>query len=288
VSKESIRITFLIPIATHLNIHPSFESWISAPALQDHEVILIVDESKGGGARSDTVEVIRRIETSSLPHVAITRTHAGNPGASRNQGLKATTGQWIFFWDADDFPDLNNAIALTYDAEVSGADIGIGSVNIIGDSESVIGNSWFDIYRWPGLWRFTFKSELIERMTFEEWGWCEDQKFLVQALEGSRSIYRGKHTVYTYTLNSPGSQTTIRENWESLRLFLAYLKEVELQQRRSLILILFHVKTLIGLRKYVSLRQSVTEFAYLGKVLIRNRPNFLPKLARVDESGSHQ
>jgi glycosyltransferase involved in cell wall biosynthesis len=286
MSEESIQITFLIPIATHLHVHPDLENWIRAPALQGHEVILIIDEVEGVGTRSSTIELIGRIENSRLPNVLVERTQAGNPGASRNQGLKAAKGQWIFFWDADDVPQLENAIALVHDANVSGADIGIGRFSISGNSGSVVGTSWFDIYKWPGLWRFTFKSQLIDAVSFEEWGWCEDQKFLVQALEVSRSIFRGKDIVYTYTLNSPGSLTTIRDNWPSLRFFLEFLKRYESQQRRSLLPILFHLKTVMGLTRYASASQTARELVYLVKVLILNRPNLWPKLVNHAQGGS--
>lgn len=90
-------------------IEPTLMSAIGQ-TLQPREVIVADD-----GSSDDTVALVRHlgVANSGVPVTVVANVHAG-PGAARNAGIRAASGEWIAFLDSDDFwlPQKLEAVAV--------------------------------------------------------------------------------------------------------------------------------------------------------------------------------
>lgn len=278
--RDDQRVTIIVPISTHQTVHPQLEAWIQDELLKRHEIILVIDSDPGCVSIAETLEVIGRIQKLCLSNIVFIYSIEGAPGGARNHGLKIASGQWIYFWDADDWPIVEQALELVHQADSCNADIGVGLANRRAKNDFLVRSSWLHVVRWPGLWRFAFKTSLIRDINFEHWHWCEDQKFLVEALTRCEHVYRGSQVIYNYTVYGQNSLTTIRQNWVYIELFLKYLRSSESKNADTLIVLFFHLKSIFALARYVVLKRTIKEFLYFGGVVFRNRPSSLPRTTK--------
>jgi len=253
-----MRISIIVPISLHSSVHPNLLTWIQNPLLVDHEIFLIVDKSHSQIENPETLQRINQILNLKLENVTVRHANIGTPGEVRNLGLSQITGDWIYFWDADDEPNVAAAIDLVEEAQSHKADVAVGlAVAESLGKDFIIHNSWFGIFRWPGLWRFALRVELVRDVSFKNWKWCEDQDFLVRSMTKAEKVLRGNRIVYKYTLQSVDSLTAKTENWIYIKQFLEELKVQASLNTNSAIPAMFQLKAILSLVPYVGFFTSL-------------------------------
>jgi glycosyltransferase involved in cell wall biosynthesis len=154
---------------------------------------------------------------------------SGNPGSARNAGLEVAHGKWVSFWDADDEPNLENLVSMVLSGEESGCEICIGSFlirkGVFNSAQELnVKKSVNQILTNPGIWRFSFRSDLISGVRFPSTKMGEDQVFMLQLGLSKKKIFFSKIRVYTYIQGSPTQSTNLensrKEILESLRISL--------------------------------------------------------------------
>ena len=137
------------------------------------------------------------------------RGNFNSPGISRNTGLSAAESPWVCFWDADDLPNVTNFLEMVRDAEETNFEITIGDFDRFSNYEHLTtekDKKEFDIQqviKEPGLWRMSFRRELIGKTRFEPIFMAEDQLFLLDLVFYKKHIYFHQKVVYRYQVNNP-------------------------------------------------------------------------------------
>ena len=248
------------------------------------ELIVVLDKTS-----QKNTELIRhslgRISNSQLLEVNV-----GSPGMARNMGLEKASGEWIAFWDSDDFPQVKQFLAFVSEVEDSREKLGCGNFEVIKDQETE-----FPIHREeghrnsplatklinPGIWRFCFNSEILKGLKFSDSRMGEDQEFLAKILMRYET-YISNRTVYLYRENSPNQLTSNKSNLVDLpksleSIWNSYvLSEVK---RKTEIAVLVIKMSLTGLLK--SNRKIALRVLRMGtKNLIKLKPHDLVYLSK--------
>ena len=106
-----------------------------------------------------------------------------SPGLARNKGLEKASGDWIIFWDSDDFAYPTKVLDVL-DSKREGVVVAnFKSVNRSSSVRRAEVNSQVDpkqIVINPGLWRFIFPSRIAKSCRFRELKLGEDIIFLIE------------------------------------------------------------------------------------------------------------
>ncbi len=203
------KLSVVVPIAKMAGRLENLKSWLE-PALRLRIQVVLVHDMQDDLTSVELHDLVSRHPFDNL--VLLEKT-LNSPGLARNYGRTVTQGDWVTFWDSDDLPIPHRYLEMIEDAEINQKQIAIGGYQTQNVSNKVIEGTYFptsdvnSIFRHPGMWRMTFKSELIKGLKFSEYKMAEDQLFLAQLNLESTQIFFSNKLVYTYFLGS-GTQLT--------------------------------------------------------------------------------
>ena len=217
-----------------------------------------------------------------------------SPGGARNAGVQRVTTEWLTFWDADDFPVVENLIKLHEVVELNSADVGIGgyadtnsivkSVSTLSKTEPPELNS---VALAPGIWRMVFRSKLIATSPFQSLLLAEDQVLLSDIQITRRKIVFQDAIVYNYLSGNPDSLTGKRRKTEDLVISISHIlvnisNETSISQREFDWIML--AKQSLTLLKYGSIQNRIFATRRLLQFLViapfKSRQTILRHLLR--------
>ena len=182
------------------------------------EIILVDDGSTDGS--------LSICEKYAAEHSNIRIIHKDNGGisSSRNAGLDAATGDYIFFLDSDDYLVEDSLKALQDTIEAHGADYVMADFERVNEDgsffsgsympdaikNSIIDESAFWKYAenpksyllFVSLWAKLFKREVWDSIRFPDVRFAEDEYVLPKILEHSKRIYVTDAIVYKQTASN--------------------------------------------------------------------------------------
>ncbi len=172
------------------------------------EIVIVHDEQD-----SQTGDELKDIVASANSEMILLVTKAlFSPGKARNLGIEFSTGEWICFWDSDDYPIAENFLEMVGQAKVSGHKMAAGKFRQInGGVRKVYGNAESEVGRMPGIWRFAFKNDAIKGQKFPKYRMGEDQVFLARILICAQGYFKYAGIVYEYSCENPGQLTKNRK-----------------------------------------------------------------------------
>jgi glycosyltransferase involved in cell wall biosynthesis len=202
-SNEPYLLSVVIPISKMAGRLQNFQKTYSNICKENEiQIVLIHDlqDSETG------VELARIMGPRPNPNVIFLEEFIGSPGGARNLGLKHVQGTWINFVDSDDLYcpiRLMNVIredeTADYSAVISNYETVDSVTNVI--SPQAHNESLTKIAIRPGIWRWTFRAELVREIKFSPLSMGEDQKFLYQFFQEKRKILFSNDCTYQYAIN---------------------------------------------------------------------------------------
>lgn len=165
----------------------------------------------------------------------------GSPGIARNIGMDEASGEWIVFWDSDDFGFPNT---LYRHLKNSTGDVFIGNFLVSGSDQQMeprvklnANNSQIALN--PGIWRFAFKSEFVKKNRFRSLKLGEDILFLIESGAFNLNASICPDIIYEYRL-SPFQSTRNMKLESNLYTFINILVSI-LVEKKSENIVVFEI-----------------------------------------------
>ena len=186
------------------------------------QIILVCDDYQDG-TKEQLEELVDKFDVKPILIIG----NFGGPGSARNEGLKSATGEWVTFWDADDYPNPKLALETIGEELVSNCDIVCNQYsvaqaqnpdNAIYESfnrESEVENLKA-VGTQPGIWRFIFRKRFTDGLHFSNSRMGEDQVFLARALSRNPNLVFTSIPTYAYLVSRDGQLTGSNKNANEL------------------------------------------------------------------------
>lgn len=194
------KLSAVVPISNYEQHKANIESILISAAANDVELILVLD-SEPTNAYEDLMRLTNDLNTKH----EVLKVNYGNPGSTRNYGMKRASRDWLTFWDCDDYPIIDLILESIEEAELNNGDICIGGYLVEDASTNSVKrvslkekNLETQIGINPGLWRMTFKREFINEINFPELSMAEDQVFIQRVLNKNPKIIYFHGDTYNY------------------------------------------------------------------------------------------
>ena len=185
---------------------------------QDYEnlEIIVVDDV----STDNTVDVAQKVlEDSGRNFQLIKRSVNGRQSAARNTGFRASRGEYVIFFDHDDFAEKNFVSRLVSEAEGRGADFAFCRFKYYFEGDDLTDDVKFSLHEkifsgedclklwiakkinFRGPWNCLFKKKFLDehhlRFT-ESCIWGEDEEFLIKSMVAASKVCYVEDTFYIY------------------------------------------------------------------------------------------
>ena len=241
-------LTAIIPVTRMAGKLSHFETLLIECTLLGIEVVIVHDkqDNETGGELDSILHSVN----SNL--VTLVTESVFSPGKARNLGIEKATGAWICFWDSDDNPFPEKLLDMVRQADINNYQIAIGAFRKISSKrKKTYGTSEVEIGRMPGLWRFTFKKEIIQKTFFPKYRMGEDQIFLARLNPYSEDIFHFEKVVYEYIIGNSGQLTKNIDAIRDLQFGIIDLCDLILSSKReNKIILIFFAKQVLTILKY--------------------------------------
>jgi hypothetical protein len=201
-------LSAVVPIGNMAGQLHFIEYWLAESDNCHIETILIHDQT----FKDVRTELEMMLKEKKHSNVKLIEGIFGDPGSARNAGLNIATGEWVVFWDSDDFPQIENIWKAVQESGEQ-EEILIGGFTVFDIKSSKysapggIVDSVNSVAMNPGIWRMVFRREMIGDTRFPSLKMGEDQVFLSTLGFASRKLRFVRSTFYQYNIGG-GSQLT--------------------------------------------------------------------------------
>jgi glycosyltransferase involved in cell wall biosynthesis len=212
-------LSIVIPVRDMSGKLGAMFDWVEEALTLDCEVILVHDYLE----QSTENELTAFLGFHKLQKIKFVSSTFNSPGLARNAGLDLATGDFISFWDSDDYPQVKNFVNLAHECFDNNYEIGIGGFRT--ETESGIPlrtfstkqqNNLLKIAIHPGFWRMVFRKSVLTNAQFSDLLLAEDQVFLASLIPTEKRVLFKDEIVYTYRVSQRGALTTKRNNTSDL------------------------------------------------------------------------
>lgn len=224
---KPIDLTIVVPVSCMSGRLKNLCSWLDSVNRFNVEVILVHDIQD-----QETAQELAQLK-SAFPSEKIRMLEGkfGNPGGARNLGKKNARGNYITFCDSDDVLHLERVMeSLT---RHPGYDVLLGKFSVI---DSMSQNTLFvptepktilNLAKNPGLWRFVFRTEILEGIDFIQSSMAEDQLFLADVRIFEHKLKKVDAVFYDYFINCSSQLTSNKSKLTDIYEVLARLARLQ-------------------------------------------------------------
>jgi glycosyltransferase involved in cell wall biosynthesis len=234
-------LSIIVPIHRTNGRSQNLFSWITDSSLNDAEIILIHDNSDG----ESILDI--RISLEGQPNVTVLEGYFHSPGLARNMGLDHASRDWVFFWDFDDLPNLENSLEMLETVIAQNLQIAVGNYQVQSSQDrEILGQALMPLNNFkrqvnstmlnPGLWRWLISRKHIGEKRFIPSMRGEDQYFLAEIEAHNQQLITFDKVVYSYFFGEANQTSNATEYdldlLDTAALFIYKSKELHATSRR--------------------------------------------------------
>ena len=228
MQKEKYELSAIIPVTKMAGKLKNLEETI-VNSVSKHIEIIIVHDIRDKDTSTQILELI-----DGYSNVKFLEGKYGSAGKARNAGIELANSKWICFWDSDDQPNLKNFGKLINKTEKDKNNLGYGSFEFL-IAKNKKGFSFHkypqktkitSINRFPGLWRWVFKRNLVGDNRFLDYRLGEDITFLCNLISLGGNISKFQGTVYHYAVGEINQATQFWEKSDSIMPILKFIHSI--------------------------------------------------------------
>lgn len=243
--KNDLKISVIIPAYNaEKYLTEALDSVVSQTMSDsDYEIIIVNDGSSDNTA--DILEKYKNLHS----NITVINKENGGPSSARNSGLDIASGEYIYFFDADDLL-INNSLEVLYKrAQEKNADLVIGKYDVLTSYKlspvhtldnlvclENIDKYNTDILQTFALWNKLFRLDLIKQqhLTFKSVSYSEDGIFVmdyvlhctrIAGVDQSLIQYRRYNEEDAPSITASVSESKIRDYLTAHEMILACAKE---------------------------------------------------------------
>ena len=220
--ESHVYLSAIVPVSRMSGFGSEISKWVLEAATLGIQIILVHDLS-----HESSGDFLQELARNYPQRISYCEGVFGNPGAARNRGIQEAQGTWICFWDADDRPFPSQYLEMIMRADHENMSFAIGqyqeidfitkdlTLKSLGSIRNPI--TWYRLATNLGIWRFAFKSDAVNALSFPPCEMGEDQVFILTCnITKDRTLLFEK-CVYRYTRNFPRQLTQKNDRFESLQ-----------------------------------------------------------------------
>ena len=219
-----IELTAIVAIGPRPINEITISSWAPQLVNLDLEIIFVLDNFINEKLQSEISELY---SYSGINHKII-HVDVQSPGKSREAGMSLAKGNWLVFWDCDDYPQN---IDLAIDRCKKSAD----NTNFLifqfiarnlfhkhpkKRTDNSVNHSLAPWTKNPGMWRVFFRRSRVADLKFENMRMGEDQVFLVKCNIDDSEVSFIDEVAYEYIVGNSGQLTNSKSRKDESRLAL--------------------------------------------------------------------
>jgi|694.fasta_scaffold36900_3 glycosyltransferase involved in cell wall biosynthesis len=209
MTKNHQLLSIVVPVARLNGNVTNLQSWISQLPRDDVSVVIVHDLQD----ELTSQDLHEMLKAAAKVNVRMFEATFNSPGLARNFGMKKSSAEWIWFVDADDFPEVDQAIKMIREAKAdSEVLVGDYRVDRLGNrvihSTSQERNPIMEVAYSPGIWRMVFKRLSLGELNFSHFKMAEDQLFVLQYGFSNRNVQFSNRIIYNYFTNVQGQLTS--------------------------------------------------------------------------------
>ena len=243
--KKDLKISVIIPAYnTEKYLTEALDSVVSQTMSDsDYEIIIVND-----GSSDHTADILEKYKNL-YSNITVINKENGGPSSARNAGLDIASGEYIYFFDADDLLINNSLEALYQCAEEKNADLVIGKYNVLTPYKlspvrtldnlvclDNIDKYNTDILQTFALWNKLFRLDLIKQyhLNFKSVSYSEDGIFVmdyvlhctnITGLDQALIQYRRFNESIGGSITASVSESKIRDYLTAHEMILTCAKE---------------------------------------------------------------
>jgi glycosyltransferase involved in cell wall biosynthesis len=281
MQKLMYEISAVIPVTKMAGKLKNLEETIVNSADTHIEIIIVHDIRD----KDTSSEILKLIDGRS--NVKFLEGRYGSAGKARNAGIELANSKWICFWDSDDLPNIKNIGKLINKTEKDKNNLGYGSFELMmtrDKKKSVFHKHQrkteiISINRFPGLWRWVFKRNLVDNNRFLEYRLGEDITFLCRLISLGGNISKFEGTVYQYTVGDKNQATQLWKESDSIAPVLKFIHSITrggIFNNESKITKIAFWQTLSSIRKD-NMKNKVYSIFYLLNIFVNMTSSLVNK-----------
>lgn len=243
--KKNLKISVIIPAYNaEKYLKETLDSIVSQTMDDSDYEVIIVDD----GSTDQTPVILKKYEQKYKNIKVITKENGG-PSSARNTALSIATGEYIYFFDADDILINTSLEALFHCATEQQADLVIGKYDVLNlykiapvhTLDNLVCLEDIDKYNPDILWTFSLSNKLFRRELIEKYhlrlpliSYSEDGAFLVQFLYRCSKITGLDQIIFHYrryneadggSITASISPSKIKDYITAHQMILSYAEE---------------------------------------------------------------
>lgn len=144
MTQNNPKVSIVVPCYNAEKYMGKMLASVFGQTLQDFQLILVDD-----GSTDSTPQFLDKCKESHPDKVIVIHKENGGQSSARNVGLKYATGEYVVFWDADDYADVDYLMTLYLAGKENDSEMILSGSHYVDEYGNVIENLGYPVHLFP-------------------------------------------------------------------------------------------------------------------------------------------